>query len=139
MKINKYLLYYTASPSAPLNLTVSSESDTTLKLKWEKPQNDGGSPVTCYVIKTYILTKSGKQEVRHMRTRTRHRNIILRPYNYSESLLFEVAARNKFGVGGRAVCEYCTLSRQSVCIICSQELILILPFAKYVARMKHYV
>lgn len=37
-------------PSAPINLHVSSSSETSVALQWNRPHDDGGSPINHYVI-----------------------------------------------------------------------------------------
>merc|ERR1712096_500258 len=43
-------LKITNAPSAPLNLLVEEVTKTTIKLSWEKPEYDGGSRVSSYVV-----------------------------------------------------------------------------------------
>lgn len=48
---NKHLINLLAAPSKPKGpLKVSNVSKNGCKLKWDKPEDDGGKPVTGYVV-----------------------------------------------------------------------------------------
>lgn len=45
-----YILCFTDKPTAPNNLHVTEQNKTYISLAWEKPDSDGGAPITGYVI-----------------------------------------------------------------------------------------
>lgn len=61
MKTRLYRVYILDEPSKPKNVELADWDKDHADLKWQKPDNDGGAPITGYVIEykvcviTYIL------------------------------------------------------------------------------------
>lgn len=96
----KYFLGYGYSdiPSAPLGpFHVTGMNDTSFTLKWNSPENDGGTPITGYVIEKRETGKKAWQNVGTTDGKTLHFEVhSLKPevpYN------FRVSARNEIGTG----------------------------------------
>ena len=45
-----YLFFFPDKPTAPRNLHVISTSNGRIKVTWDIPDTDGGSPITGYII-----------------------------------------------------------------------------------------
>jgi len=84
-------------PSAPQNLRVTGVNKDSVSLAWDEPDNDGGAPVTRYVIekadvKRGVFSEAGNTEAdKRQFTET----TLLEGNDY----MFRVAAENEIGQG----------------------------------------
>lgn len=51
------------SPDAPTDLKVAGTTKTTIKLRWEKPINDGGSEITGYILQNRLVRRQAWHDV----------------------------------------------------------------------------
>jgi len=81
-------------PSPPRNLATTTITAETADLQWETPEDDGGSPVTHYVVEKRDVQKKAWQEVGKASDLTTHVENLRDQTQY----LFRVSAANEFGV-----------------------------------------
>lgn len=90
-------MLYLDVPGAPRNLQVSKVTKSSISLTWEVPEQDGGSPVTSYIVERRQMTstrwtKAHKQPV----TETVFTSTdLIEMAEYS----FRVTAENVAGIG----------------------------------------
>ena len=85
-------------PSAPLNLTASAISNTSVQLSWDNPASNGGSVLTDYVIQYKLASQNDSSYVTvndGTSTATTYTITGLSTNNY----VFRVAAKNVYGTG----------------------------------------
>lgn len=49
-KTNNNNFIYLAVPQSPTNIDVDNQTENSIKLKWNKPKNDGGAKITAYQV-----------------------------------------------------------------------------------------
>jgi len=81
-------------PSPPRNLTVTAITAESADLEWEAPDDDGGSPVTHYVVEKKDVERKTWQEVGKPTDWTTHVADLRDRSHY----LFRVSAANEYGV-----------------------------------------
>ena len=84
-------------PSVPLSLTGKATSSTQITLDWTEPENDGGSPVTDYIIKYKLDDGVNWNTFAHPRSTVT--NIKITGVDNAKPYQFKVAAKNSVGVG----------------------------------------
>uniref|UniRef100_A0A7N8XK05 Titin n=1 Tax=Mastacembelus armatus TaxID=205130 RepID=A0A7N8XK05_9TELE len=97
IQVNVVVLDKPGEPQGPLNLEVSNIKKDSMVLTWEAPSEDGGSPITGYIIE-----KHDKEGVRWTRcNRQTVTNLTFKVTGLLEQHIYEfrVAAENAVGVG----------------------------------------
>ena len=84
-------------PSVPLSLTGKATSSTQIALDWKAPEDDGGSPVTDYIIKYKLDDGVNWNTFAHPRSTVT--NIKITGVDNAKPYQFKVAAKNSVGVG----------------------------------------
>ena len=84
-----------AKPGPPVNLTVTSSTETSVSLKWEEPKSDGGSPVTGYVVEQRVAAKKTWNKV----DTTSSMEYTVGSLSGGSEYVLHVAAQNEVGVG----------------------------------------
>ena len=85
---------FAAVPGEPGIPYISDCTDTTLNLKWEPPTDDGGSPITEYVIEMHETRSSSWRKVN---TTTGDTETQVTELTGGTELEFRVTAKNKVG------------------------------------------
>ncbi len=83
-------------PSAPQSLRVSDTQPTSVTLKWQAPQSDGGSPVTHYLIEKHTSEESEFTEVYRVDGLTQTYKV--KGLTKGKDYLFRVKAENPAGL-----------------------------------------
>ena len=81
-------------PTPPRNLTVTAITAETADLQWEVPEDDGGSPITHYVVEKKDVQRKTWQEVGKPTELTTQVGDLHDQNQY----LFRVSAANQYGV-----------------------------------------
>ncbi|ELT96015.1 hypothetical protein CAPTEDRAFT_56090, partial [Capitella teleta] len=81
-------------PSPPMNLTVTDFSEATISLKWDLPEDDGGSEITGYVIEKRESNKRTWTKV----SETTDMELTCSELTKNSQYIFRVAAQNESGV-----------------------------------------
>ena len=81
-------------PDPPQNLSITGFTDSTVGLKWEPPELDGGSPVTSYVVEMRPTSKKAWTKVDD----TQSLELTASKLTQGTEYLFRVAAQNAVGV-----------------------------------------
>jgi len=92
-------------PDPPQNFLVNGCTQSTVGLKWEAPDSDGGSPVTGYVVEMRPSNKKSWTKVDD----TQLLKLIANKLSQGTEYVFRVAAQNAVGVG-----EFVELQRPAV-------------------------
>ena len=82
-------------PDPPRNLSITGCTESTVGLKWEPPELDGGSPITGYVVEMRPTSKKTWTKVDD----TKMLELTASKLTASTEYLFRVAAQNAVGVG----------------------------------------
>ena len=82
-------------PSVPRNLTVPSKSGESIELKWDVPEDDGGTEITNYVIERREATRNTWNNA----TTTLDLEFTVTKIIEGKSYYCRVAAQNEVGVG----------------------------------------
>ena len=82
-------------PDPPRNLSITGCTESTVGLKWEPPELDGGSPITGYVVEMRPTSKKTWTKVDDTKTLELTASKLSEGTEYS----FRVAAQNAVGVG----------------------------------------
>ena len=85
-------------PTAPVNVTVTVQSATSVQLSWVQPSDNGGTPLTNYII-TYS-SAGDHMTINTSNTQSTRRLNGLSPYSTYQ---FHVSAENAIGVGPASV------------------------------------
>jgi len=80
-------------PTPPINVQVADISSYSCKLTWQKPEDDGNSPITGYVIESQDLKRGTWSRV----DRTSLTDHYIDKLDKGQSYLFRVTAENKVG------------------------------------------
>ena len=88
------ILFYTDKPSPPRNLEVTGLTAETADLKWDVPEDDGGSEITHYVVEKKNLQRKTWQEVGKPSELT----FTVGDLHDQNQYLFRVFAANQYGV-----------------------------------------
>lgn len=88
-------------PSAPQWLEVTNITKVNADVKWQAPSNDGGSPITNYVVEKRDVRRKTWQTVD---TTIKDLKYTVSPLNEGSLYVFRVAAENTVGMG-----EFCEL------------------------------
>lgn len=81
-------------PSPPRNLQVVSVTAITADLKWECPEDNGGSPVTHYIVEKKNLQRNTWQQV----GKPQDLAVTVPDLHDQNQYLFRVSAVNEYGV-----------------------------------------
>ena len=81
-------------PTPPRNLTVTAITAETADLQWEVPEDDGGSPITHYIVEKKDVQRKTWQEVSKPTELTTQVGDLHDQNQY----LFRVSAANQYGV-----------------------------------------
>ena len=81
-------------PSPPRNLDIPTITAESMDLTWEVPEDDGGSPITGYIVEKKNLSHRSWQEV----AKTTELAATVTNLHDGNQYLFRVYAENKFGV-----------------------------------------
>lgn len=84
-------------PDAPLNVIVGDVSKFGCTVSWERPEWDGGSPITSYIVELRDRT-SVKWSPVHV-TKADELSAIINDVIENKEYIFRVRAENKAGVG----------------------------------------
>ena len=82
-------------PDPPRNLSVTGFTESTVGLKWEPPELDGGSPITGYVVEVRPTSKKSWTRVDD----TQSLELTASKLTDGTEYVFRVAAQNAVGVG----------------------------------------
>lgn len=119
------LFYSTDPPSPPQWLEVANITKINAELKWQAPDNDGGSPITNYVVekrdvrrKTWTAVDTTVKELKYTVT----------PLNEGSLYVFRVAAENAVGQSDYCELEDSVLAKDtfSTFLSCPASVILLL-------------
>lgn len=89
-------IVFTARPSAPVNLLILDTHDDTATLSWQPPKDDGGAPISSYVVD---LLNPGDTEYRPLATVAPDRTeFTAEGLLQGEKYGFRVRAKNAGGV-----------------------------------------
>ena len=88
-------------PSAPVNPQVKDVERRAVTLKWFPPANDGGSPVTGYIVE-YRVSGKFRWDVANHGDPVVDQRYTVRNLKDGESYEFRIAAVNKAGTGAFA-------------------------------------
>ena len=75
-------------------------------LKWEKPNDDGGTPVTGYIIKTSEVLGDVKEPLQSATIAAHQMCYTVRDLKPANTYMFEVAAINQNGEGDCVTCKF---------------------------------
>lgn len=89
--------YFLDVPDAPLNVIVGDVSKFGCTVSWERPEWDGGSPITSYIVELRDRT-SVKWSPVHV-TKADELSAIINDVIENKEYIFRVRAENKAGVG----------------------------------------
>ncbi|CAH1802738.1 unnamed protein product, partial [Owenia fusiformis] len=81
-------------PSPPQNLEVLGMTAETGDIKWEPSEDDGGSPITGYIVEKRDITRTSWQQVET----TTDLSCTIPKLLEGKDYLFRVSAENKYGV-----------------------------------------
>ena len=81
-------------PSPPKNLKVTSVTETSVGLSWEEPNDDGGSPISGYVLEKRETNKRSWSKVDF----TEAMEYTVEKLTEKNEYFFRVAAQNDVGV-----------------------------------------
>lgn len=84
-------------PDAPLNVIVGDVSKFGCTVSWERPESDGGSPITSYIVELRDRT-SVKWSPVHV-TKADELSAIINDVIENKEYIFRVRAENKAGEG----------------------------------------
>jgi len=82
-------------PDPPQNLSITGCTESTVGLKWEPPELDGGSPITGYVVEMRPTNKKAWTKVED----TKSLELTASKLSEGTEYVFRVAAQNAVGVG----------------------------------------
>lgn len=82
-------------PGPPQQLKVKKIGETTIDLEWNNPKNDGGSPVTEFVVEKRDSYRRGYTEV----CTTKSKFASIKNLTEGNEYIFRVSAKNSVGVG----------------------------------------
>ena len=82
-------------PDPPQNLSITGVTESTVGLKWEPPELDGGSPVTGYVVEMRATSKKSWTKVDDIKSLELTASKLAEGTEY----VFRVAAQNAVGIG----------------------------------------
>uniref|UniRef100_A0AC35TXM9 Ig-like domain-containing protein n=1 Tax=Rhabditophanes sp. KR3021 TaxID=114890 RepID=A0AC35TXM9_9BILA len=86
-------------PSAPEGpLEVDDLSPETCTLNWKAPKDDGGSPITNYIIEKCHVGRSGQETWTKVSSFTRNPNITVTGLDENEKYNFRIFAENQYGL-----------------------------------------
>ena len=88
-------------PDPPQNLSTTGLTESTVGLKWEPPELDGGSPITGYVVEMRPTSKKAWTKVED----TKSLELTASKLSEGTEYLFRVAAQNAVGIGDFAELE----------------------------------
>ena len=94
---NKIVFYSTDPPGPPINVLVDDITKTGCKLTWEPPENDGGSPVTGYMVERCNGYSSRWSKVN--KTPVEDLEMTFSDLHEGDEYEFRVSAVNKAGQG----------------------------------------
>jgi len=92
--LNTFHFVTEAKPDPPRNLSVTGVTESTVGLKWEPPELDGGSPITGYVVEMRPTSKKAWTKVED----TKSLELTASKLTQGTEYLFRVAAQNAVGV-----------------------------------------
>ena len=100
LKILSALLFpaitHTLVPAAPTSLAVDATSSTTISVKWAASTDDGGSPITGYVVEYHGVAESEP----HFETQVFPSNVLSATLDHlTPSTVYEVRVRVENAVG----------------------------------------
>ena len=81
------------SPSSPVNLAVAGVEESSVSLTWEKPEDDGGSDITNYIVDKKEVGKRAYSQV----AKTGDCHLVVDGLREGNSYLFQVTAVNSIG------------------------------------------
>ncbi|XGW01160.1 hypothetical protein V3C99_013825, partial [Haemonchus contortus] len=84
-------------PGPPMGIAVNSVNDDSISISWEKPLDDGGEPITGYVIMGKEACRRTFQKIAQVSDMTTSQ--IVEDLKISTGYVLSVAAVNKYGVG----------------------------------------
>ena len=83
------------APSPPEQIKVEDVTDTSVTLSWTKPEHDGGSPITTYVVE---CIQKGGFESWLVCGSTKNTRLVINKLNTGKDYMFRVRAQNVVGV-----------------------------------------
>jgi len=92
---NMFCLVAEGKPGPPRNLSITGCTESTVGLKWEPPELDGGSPITGYVVEMRPTSKKAWTKVED----TKSLELTASKLSEGTEYIFRVAAQNAVGVG----------------------------------------
>jgi len=87
-------IFVTDKPSSPLNLTAPDVLADSITLRWEAPEDNGGSEITGYVIKKREFNRRSWQEV----TKVKDLECTIGKLLEGNQYYFRVFAQNEIGM-----------------------------------------
>ena len=92
------LHHFLDKPSAPQDLSAISVDETTIRLKWREPMNNGGAEITNYVVQKREASRQSYKPV----DSTDEQEMTVANLSEGVKYIFSVAAENQCGVGQAA-------------------------------------
>ena len=92
--VNTFHFVTEGKPDPPQNLSITGVTESTVGLKWEPPELDGGSPITGYVVEMRPTSKKAWTKVED----TKSLELTASKLTQGTEYLFRVAAQNAVGV-----------------------------------------
>ena len=86
-------------PGIPLNLAVASVAETAIGIKWEEPNDDGGSPLVRYQIESREAARRDWQKFGVLEVTEEKLQFLLKPLTENCQYYARVAAENDVGLG----------------------------------------
>jgi len=90
-----FCFFSAGKPDPPQNLSITTCTESTVGLKWEPPELDGGSPITGYVVEMRPTSKKAWTKVED----TKSLELTASKLTQGTEYVFRVAAQNAVGVG----------------------------------------
>jgi len=81
-------------PDPPQNLSITGVTESTVGLKWDPPELDGGSPITGYVVEMRPTSKKSWTKVDD----TKSQEFTVSKLSEGTEYVFHVAAQNAVGI-----------------------------------------
>ena len=108
------LTTFPGRPSQPRGLTVTEVTDSSVSLRWSRPETDGGKPITRYVVERRDAAKSTYMPVGTTPPDSGHEFRVIRLVAGSEYVL-RVSAENEVGVGDPAELSHGITAKSPYC------------------------
>ena len=81
-------------PTPPINLAVGDITAESADLTWEEPEDNGGSPITGYLVEKKDIKRRSWQEA----TKTTDFKTTVTKLQEGNQYLFRVSAENQYGI-----------------------------------------